>query len=149
MGVNKDFIGKVFFSKKYELFEVGREKIKEFARALGETNPAYFDIEHAKKLGYSDIIAPPTFLISVAMSEMNKVLFDPEFNLDYSRIVHGEQSFTLQQPIVAGMQLALNTVLDSVVEKVGNEFLTFTINFGEPDGYVANLKSVLISRGEA
>jgi len=149
MGVNKDFIEKVFYSDKYVPFEVGREKIKEFARALGETNPAYFDIEHAKKLGFKDILAPPTFLISVAMSEMNKVLFDPEFNLDYSRIVHGEQGFTLEKPIVAGMQLGFNTVLESVVEKVGNEFLTFNISFGEPDGYVGRLKSVLISRGEA
>lgn len=149
MGVNQEFVGKTFFSEKWELFEVGREKVKEFALALGETNPIYFKKEHAQSLGYSDIVAPPTFLISVAMSAMNKVLFDPEFNLDYSRIVHGEQGFTLHKPVVAGMQLALNTTLESVVEKVGNEFLTFQVHFGEPDGYVANLKSVLISRGEA
>lgn len=149
MAVNQEFVGKTFFSEKWELYEVGREKIKEFALALGETNPIYFKKEVAQSLGYADILAPPTFLITVAMSAMNQVLFDPEFNLDYSRIVHGEQSFTLHKPVVAGMQLALNTTLESVVEKVGNEFLTFNIHFGEPDGYVAGLKSVLISRGEA
>jgi hypothetical protein len=149
VAVNQEFVGKTFFNEKFELFEVGREKVKEFALALGETNPIYFNKEHAQSLGFSDIVAPPTFLISVAMSAMNKILFDPKFNLDYSRIVHGEQGFTLHKPVVAGMQLAWNTTLESVVEKVGNEFLTFNINFGEPDGFVAQLKSVLISRGEA
>lgn len=150
MGVNQEFVGKpIYFPDKYESYQVGREKIKEFSRALGEANPIYFNTQYAQSLGYKDILAPTTFLITMAMEAMNKILFDPEFNLDYSRIVHGEQGFSLKQPVVAGMDLALNAVLESVVEKVGNEFLTFQVHFGEPDGYVANLRSVLISRGEA
>lgn len=149
MVVNKDFVGKTFFSEKAEPYEVSREKIKEFARALGETNPLYFERAHAQSLGHSDIVAPPTFLITVAMSAMNQVLFNPEFNLDYSRIVHGEQGFTLNKPVIAGMQLIINTILESVVEKVGNEFLTFSINFSVNDEVIAVLKSVLISRGES
>lgn len=150
MAVNKDFVGRpIFFPDKFETYQVGREKIKEFARALDETDPIYFNSDHAKSLGYKDIVAPTTFLITMAMEAMNKILFDPEFNLDYSRIVHGEQGFTLRQPVVAGMDLALNAELESVVEKVGNEFLTFNVHFGEPDGVVGSLRSVLIARGES
>ena len=51
--------------KTYEpvLYAVGREKIKEYARAVGETNPVHLDVEAARAGGYADVVAPPMFAV--------------------------------------------------------------------------------------
>ena len=90
MPLNRDFIGREF--PPSPPYEVGREKIREFATAIGDTNPAYTDPEAAKALGHPDVIAPPTFAI-ISPRHGRAYRSDPDLGLDYSLVVHGEQRF--------------------------------------------------------
>ena len=78
-------------------YEVGREKIREFADAVGDMNPVYRDPAAARALGYPDVIAPPTFPIVLTLTAGHQVITDPDFGLDYSKVVHGEQRFVHSQ----------------------------------------------------
>ncbi|HBJ72449.1 MAG TPA: hypothetical protein DDY88_01755, partial [Actinobacteria bacterium] len=111
MALNPEFIGRTYPAGPSYL--VGREKIREFARAVGDSNPAYLDPEAARALGYADVIAPPTFAIVLSLDAANAALFDPELGLDYSRVVHGEQSFAYTRPICAGDELIVTTVIEN------------------------------------
>ena len=93
MVLNADFIGRAYPPSAPYL--VGREKIREFARAIGDGNAVFHDRDAARALGYPDIIAPPTFATVVAMEASQAVMFDPELGLDFSRVVHAEQSLSL------------------------------------------------------
>jgi len=128
---------------------VGREKIREFATAIGATDPAYHDVEAARALGYSDVIAPPTFPIVVSFSEGNDVLADPELAIDFSRVVHGDQRFSYTRPIVAGDELVGRHTIEEITSRGGHDFVTtrtdITDAAGEP---VVVAWSKLVVRGE-
>ncbi|MDP2287803.1 MAG: MaoC family dehydratase N-terminal domain-containing protein [Actinomycetota bacterium] len=147
MALNPEFIGRTYPAGPS--YVVGREKIREFARAVGDDNPAYLDPEAAQALGYPDVIAPPTFAIVLSLDAANAALFDPELGLDYSRVVHGEQSFSYTRPICAGDELIVTTVIENIRSMAGNDMVTtkgiITTVDGEP---VATATSMLVSRGE-
>ncbi len=147
MALNPEFIGRTYPAGPSYL--VGREKIREFARAVGDSNPAYLDPEAARALGYVDVIAPPTFAIVLSLDAANAALFDPELGLDYSRVVHGEQSFAYTRPICAGDELIVTTVIENIRSMAGNDMITtkgiITTVDGEP---VATATSMLVARGE-
>ena len=113
MALNQDFIGKVYPAGP--AYEVGREKIREFAVAIGDMNPAYHDEAAARAYGHRDIIAPPTFPFTISMRAMAVVMFDPELGLDYSRVVHGEQRFAYTRPITAGDRLVVDGRADDLI----------------------------------
>ncbi|MFA7323220.1 MAG: MaoC family dehydratase N-terminal domain-containing protein [Candidatus Nanopelagicales bacterium] len=146
MALNPEFIGRTYPAGPS--YVVGREKIREFARAIGDENPAYLDPTAAQALGYSDVIAPPTFAIVLSLEAANAALFDPELGLDYSRVVHGEQSFSYTRPIVAGDELIVTTVIENIRSMAGNDMITtkgtIATIAGEP---VATATSMLVSRG--
>ena len=146
MALNPQCIGRTYPAGPS--YVVGREKIREFARAIGDSNPAYHDPEAAQALGYADVIAPPTFAIVVSLEAANAALFDPELGLDYSRVVHGEQTFTYTRPICAGDELIVTTVIENIRSMAGNDMITtkgiITTVEGEP---VATASSMLVSRG--
>lgn len=147
MALNPEFIGRTYPAGPS--YVVGREKIREFARAVGDDNPAYLDPTAAQALGYADVIAPPTFAIVLSLDAANAALFDPELGLDYSRVVHGEQSFSYTRPICAGDELIVTTVIENIRSMAGNDMITtkgiITTVDGEP---VATATSMLVSRGE-
>ena len=146
MALNPDFVGREYPATGS--YVVGREKIREFAAAVGDANPAYTDVSAAQALGYADVIAPPTFAIVLSLKAAEAVMFDPELGLDYSRVVHGEQSFAYTRPIVAGDELQVTTVIESIRTVAGNDMLTtkgiITTVAGEP---VATATSMLLARG--
>ena len=147
MALNPEFIGRTYPAGPS--YVVGREKIREFARAVGDSNPAYLDPEAARALGYADVIAPPTFAIVLSLDAANAALFDPELGLDYSRVVHGEQSFAYTRPICAGDELIVTTVIENIRSMAGNDMITtkgiITTIDGEP---VATATSMLVARGD-
>ena len=96
MPLNRALVGKEYPPVRYE---VGREKLREFAVAVGETDPIYHDEEAARAAGHPDIPAVPTFPIVLSMRASLAIHGDPELGLDYSRVVHGEQEFVAQRPI--------------------------------------------------
>ena len=100
MALDRDLVGRSY--PPSAVYEVGRTKIAEFAAAVGADDPVHRDAEAARAAGHPDVIAPPTFAIVVSLEAAFVVLGDPEVELDYSRVVHGEQKFTHHRPIRAG-----------------------------------------------
>src|SRR5437763_15094039 len=115
-------------------YEVGRAKSAECGTALGDDEPAYRDPAAARALGHPDVIAPPTFAIVVTLEAANVVLSDPEVDVDYSRVVHGEQRFTHHRPIRAGDRLVATTSIDTVRSVAGNDLLTTKVELSTEDG---------------
>lgn len=122
MALDPSFIGRSY--PPTEPYEVGREKIREFATAIGDANPAYADPEAAKALGHSDVIAPPTFPFVITYRAAAQVIEDPELGLDFSRVVHGDQKFAYTRPVRAGDRLSVAVVIDNIKSLAGNDVLT-------------------------
>ena len=130
-------------------YDVSREKIREFADAIGATSLAYRDTEAAKALGHRDVIAPPTFAIVVSMKTNEAVMFDPELELDYSRVVHGDQNFVHHRPITAGDQLVCVAHIDAITSRMGNDMVTVRTEISTVEGEpVTTARSMLVVRGE-
>lgn len=148
MPLNPDFVGKAY--PPSPPYQVGREKIRQFATAIGDHNPAYHDPEAAVALGYADVVAPPTFPFVVTQRAMAQAMFDPALGLDYARVVHGEQRFAYTRPIVAGDELVVTASIEAIRAVAGNDLLTtradVTTSAGEP---VVTCWSVIVSRGTA
>jgi acyl dehydratase len=131
-----------------EPYEVGREKIREFADAIADPNPVYRDRAAAQKLGYPDVIAPPTFPMVITATSSQRLLFDPELGLDYGRMVHGEQRFVHNRPIRAGDRLAAALTVESIRSIAGNEILGTKTELRDADGeLVVTAYATLIVRG--
>jgi len=146
VALNADFIGRAYPVSAPYL--ASREKIREFARAVGEVNPVFFDCVAARALGYPDLIAPPTFATVVAMESSHVVMFDPDLGLDFTRVVHAEQSYAYSRPICAGDELIVSTMIDNIRTVAGNDMLTTKASIDTVDGqHVVTATSVLFSRG--
>jgi acyl dehydratase len=130
-------------------YEVGREKIREFAEAVGETSPLHRDPEAARAAGYRDVIAPPTFAIIVSLKANDVLVEDPDLGLDYSRVVHGDQTFVHHRPIVAGDRLTTVLHVDGITSRMGNDMLAIRAEVGTEDGEpVTTGRCTLVVRGE-
>ena len=121
MPLNRDFLGRTAASS--EPFEVTRGDIRRFATAIGDANPACHDRAAAQALGHRDVVAPPTFLITFALTAAADLVSDPELGLDYSLVVHGEQRFALHRPVCAGDLLDAETRLESAARYVTPDYL--------------------------
>ena len=132
------------------VYEVGREKIAEFAAAIGDPDPVYRDPEAARTAGHPDVIAPPTFAIVLSLGAADVVVEDPDVGIDYSRVVHGEQRFTHHRPITAGDRLVATASIDAVRSVAGNDMLTTRVDLATEDGEpVCTTTSMLVARGTA
>lgn len=147
MAVNTEFIGRTYPASSTYL--VGREKIREFASSLGDGNPAFHDLDAARALGYSDLVAPPTFAIVISMLASSQVIFDPDLGLDYSRVVHGDQKFSYVRPIVAGDELSASSTVTNIRSVAGNDMVTVATELHDQSGeLVCTTTSLLLSRGD-
>ncbi|TVT52616.1 MaoC family dehydratase [Amycolatopsis rhizosphaerae] len=147
MALDQSFIGRSY--PPASTYEVGREKIREFADAIGDDNPVYCDPEAARAAGHPDVIAPPTFLTVINLAAINTIVADPELGLDYSRMVHGDQSFQYTRPVHAGDQLRLTTHVEDIMARAGNDFLTVRAEITDADGEpVCTTRAQLVVRGE-
>jgi acyl dehydratase len=128
---------------------VGREKVREFCEAIGATDQAYLDPEAARKLGYPDVVAPPTFAIVLTNSGVRQLVEDPDLGLDFSRVVHGDQRFAYHRPIRAGDVLTCVSVIESITCRGGHHFLLARTDVTAEDGeLVVTGWSRLVVRGE-
>ena len=122
MAVNTDVIGKTFAPATYA---VGREKIREYARAVGETDPLYLDVEAARAAGYADVVAPPMFAVVYSLPAVWPALFDEEVGIDFAQMVHGGQEFEWGAVVVAGDEITTTASLKDASERRGNGFFVF------------------------
>lgn len=148
MALNPALVGREYpISRPYV---IGREKVREFATAIGDANPLFHDVEAARALGYSDVVAPPTFAFVITHTAMGEAMFDPDLGLDYSRVVHGEQRFTYARPLVAGDIITVRATIDGIRSVAGNDMLTLRSDALDPDGVVVvSTTSVIVARGTA
>jgi acyl dehydratase len=119
MALATDLIGKTFPASTYA---VGREKVREYALAVGESNPLYLDPEAARAAGYADVVAPPMFAVVYGMRAVMPVLFDPELGIDFARLLHGAQQFEWGPLVVAGDEISTIVSVGDVSERGGNRF---------------------------
>jgi acyl dehydratase len=146
MPVSEAFVGREY--PPTPPYEVGREKIREFADAVGDPNPVYRDPEAARAAGYDDVIAPPTFAIVVTMRAGHQVIMDPDLGIDYSRVVHGEQRFVHHRPVRAGDALQVVVTVESARVAAGNDIVSTRSDVRTVDGEdVLSAYSTIVARG--
>jgi acyl dehydratase len=128
---------------------VGREKVREFARAVFATNPVNLDVDAARAAGHADIVAPPTFAVVVQERTLAQLLAEPDAGIDFSRVVHGDQRFTSSRPIVAGDELTATLTVTSVKSIGSHSTVTAESVMTDAAGaHVVTATSVLVVRGD-
>jgi acyl dehydratase len=120
--VNVDAIGKTYPVTTYA---VGREKVREYAHAVGETNPLYLNVEAAREAGYADVVAPPMFAVVYAGRAITPALFDPDVGIDFPKMLHGGQEFIWGPVVVAGDEIATTTMVKDITTRGGMNFFVF------------------------
>jgi acyl dehydratase len=131
-------------------FEVRRADVLGFAQAIGEENPIYLDPEAARASGYREQVAPPTFVTKMQIMTSGQVVLDQELGLDYSRVVHGEQAYEWNRPVVVGDLLSATPRIADIYAKGPNEFLVIEAEVRDSSGEaVVVARSTLLSRGTA
>ncbi len=111
---------------------VGREKLREYARAVQDYHPAHWDVAAARELGYPDLIAPLTFTSTPGMS-CNRTMFESVV-VGYDTYLQTEEVFEQHRPIVAGDELHIDVELTSVRRTAGRDFITVTNTFTDQAG---------------
>ena len=122
--------------KEYPAFEyeVGREKIREYANAVGESGPVHHDPEAAKAAGFRDVVAPPMFVVVYSAGAMGPAILDPEIGINLMLMVHGGQEFEWGEPVCAGDVITTIAKLAKVYEKDGKGFYVFETVSRNQDG---------------
>lgn len=147
MTVNPDIQGKQYPSVAPYL--VGREKIREFARAVFSTDPVSSDVDAARAAGFRDLVAPPTFAVVIQEHTLRQLLDDEEAGVDFSRVVHGDQRFTFTRPIVAGDELTAQLTVSAVKQLGGHSMVTAETVLTDASGaHVVTAISTLVVRGD-
>jgi acyl dehydratase len=147
VALNEEFVGRVFGPG--EPYEVSRVKIAEFANAIGEQSELCRDKAAAQRAGYPDVIAPPTFAIVIAMASTASMHSEPGLGLDYSMVVHGEESFSHSRPLHAGDVVVATTTVESIRAVGSMSMLVTSTDISTTDGeHVCTAKSTLVERGK-
>ena len=146
MAINAEYVGKTF--PPSEPYEVGREKLREFADAIGDPNPLYRSRAAAQEAGYRDVIAPPTFPIVVTAVSTAHVLADPDLNLNYAMVVHGEQRFEYSRPLMAGDCVTAEVTISSIRDVGSMSMMSTVTQIRTVDGeHVCTAHSTIVERG--
>jgi acyl dehydratase len=133
MPVSTKAVGKTFTPVVYA---VGREKIREYAGAVGETNPIHHDLDAARAAGYPDLVAPPMFAVVYAAPSVAAALLHPEVALDFAMMVHGSQEFRWGPVVVAGDEITTTTTVKDISGRAGMGFYVFESVSENQDGEV-------------
>ena len=147
MSVNPELVGREF--PPVGPYLVGREKVREFARAVLATNPIYLDVTAARAAGHADVVAPPTFPVVVQELTLAQLLAEPDANIDFTRVVHGDQRFSFSRDVVAGDELTATLSVTSVKTLGGHSMVTSESVMTDATGaHVVTATSTLVVRGD-
>jgi len=145
MPVKTEAIGKEYPSATYA---VGREKVREYAAAVGETDPIHTEVEAARAAGFGDVVAPPMFAVVYSAPVMAPAIFDPEVGIDFPTMVHGGQEFVWGEPVVAGDEITTTASVKDISERDGMGFYVFeTVSRNQRDETVCTASWTNIVRG--
>lgn len=131
MPVDTTAAGKTYEPKTYA---VGREKVREYANAVGETNPVHLDVEAARAAGYDDVVAPPMFAVVYSAAAMAPAVLDHEVGINLAMMVHGGQEFVWGTPVVAGDEITTTASVKEISERGGKGFYVFETVSTNQDG---------------
>jgi acyl dehydratase len=115
-------------------YAVGREKVREYARAVGESNPLHLDPEAARAAGYRDVVAPPMFAVVYGGAAMAPALFDPEVGINFAVLVHGGQEFKWGPLVVAGDEVSTTVTVKDISARESMAFYVFESMSTNQDG---------------
>ena len=116
------------------VYAVGREKVREYAYATGETDPRHLDPDAARAAGYADVVAPPMFAVVYSAPAIAPAIFDPEVGINFALMVHGGQEFTWGPLVVAGDEITTVASVKSIDERDGKGFYVFESVSTNQDG---------------
>jgi acyl dehydratase len=131
MPLKTDAIGKSWPAFEYE---VGKEKIGEYARVMGIESPVHFDRDAAHEAGYRDVVAPPMFAVVYSSGAVGPALFDPDVEMNFAAMVHGGQDFDWGEPVVSGDTITTVNTCKEIYEKDGKGFYVFESVSTNQDG---------------
>ena len=145
MPVKTDAVGKTYPPVVYA---VGREKIREYANATGETNPVCLDPASARAAGYADVVAPPMFAVVYSAPAVGPAILDPEVAINFAAMVHGGQDFVWGPPVVAGDEITTTATVKDISERGGMGFYVFeSVSFNQRGDTVCTATWTNIVRG--
>jgi acyl dehydratase len=133
MPVKTDAVGKEWPGADYE---VGAEKVREYANAVGVTNPVHHEREAAKEAGFRDVVAPPMFCVVYKWRAMAVAGTDPEVGMNLAALVHGGQEFVWEEPVCSGDVITTTPKCTEIYEKDGKGFYVFETTSVNQDGTV-------------
>ena len=143
MPVNPELVGRAFPPTPPYL--VGREKVREFARAVFATDDQHTDPAAAQALGYADVVAPPTFAMVVQDLTLQQLLGEPDSGIVLQNVLHAEQRFRYSRPIVAGDELSARLTVTGIRTLGGNAMVTSDAEITDAAGdHVVTATSVLL-----
>ena len=131
MAINGELKGKSYPAFEYE---VGREKIREYAYAVGEHDAIYHDAGAARAAGFRNVVAPPMFCVVYSAGAMGPAILDPELAISLMMMVHGSQQFEWGEPVVAGDVISTEATMKELYEKDGKEFYVWESESRNQDG---------------
>jgi len=143
--IDAKFVGKEYPVTEYE---IGREKMKEYAVAVGDMNPMYQDREAGKKSKYGDNIAPPNFAAVYNLMGCAQMFFDQELSLNFAMLVHGEQDFEFIKPVKPGDVITTTGKIVDIAAKGNNDVITFEARSTNQDGELVTIgRATFVIRG--
>lgn len=141
--MNSELIGREFPPTPPYL--VGREKVREFARAVFADAPLHTDVDAARALGHADVVAPPTFAMVIQDQTLQQLLSEPDSGIVLARTIHAEQRFAYTRPIVAGDELSARLKVTGIRMMTGNAMITSEAEITDAAGaHVVTATSVLL-----
>lgn len=141
--MNQELVGRDFPPTAPYL--VGREKIREFARAVFADAPQHVDVDAARAAGYADVVAPPTFAMVIQDLTLQQLLSEPGSGIVLARTIHAEQRFAYTRPIVAGDELIGRLRVTGIRMMGGNAMITSEAEITDVAGdHVVTATSVLL-----
>jgi acyl dehydratase len=126
-------------------YEIGREKVREFAEAIGDTNPVHRDRAAAQRAGHPDVLVPPTFAFALATPAMMAAVADPALGLSGSAVIHGEQRFVWERPLRVGDRIVSTATIETLRSSAGRDILGIRVDLvAEPGEQVVTASMMLL-----
>jgi acyl dehydratase len=122
MAVRTEGVGKQWEPATYE---VGAEKVREFANAIGAENPVHHDHVAAREAGFRDLVAPPMFCVVYSARAMGPAILDPEIGINLATMLHGSQEFEWGEPVCDGDVISTTATCSEIYERNGMGFYVF------------------------
>ena len=131
MALKTEAIGKEYPPVTYE---VGREKIREYANAIGADNPVHHDRDAAKAAGFRNVVAPPMFCVVYSAPALGPAVLDPEVGINLVAMVHGGQEFVWGEPVCSGDEITTSAKVVDISERDDKGFYVFESVSTNQDG---------------